>query len=37
MAYTDLREFITALERAGELKRITAEVDQIVMDPRILE
>jgi 4-hydroxy-3-polyprenylbenzoate decarboxylase len=27
MAYTDLREFITALERAGELKRISFEVD----------
>ncbi|MBZ5536049.1 MAG: UbiD family decarboxylase [Acidobacteriia bacterium] len=27
MAYDDLREFIAALEKAGELKRITAEVD----------
>jgi 4-hydroxy-3-polyprenylbenzoate decarboxylase len=27
MAYTDLREFMAALERAGELKRINAEVD----------
>ncbi|MEJ7609215.1 MAG: UbiD family decarboxylase domain-containing protein, partial [Bryobacteraceae bacterium] len=27
MAYTDLREFIAALERAGELKRIPFEVD----------
>ncbi|MDR3378363.1 MAG: UbiD family decarboxylase, partial [Verrucomicrobiae bacterium] len=26
MAYDDLREWITALEKAGELKRITAEV-----------
>lgn len=27
MAYTDLREFISALEKAGELKRIPFEVD----------
>ena len=27
MAYNDLRDFITALERAGELKRIRFEVD----------
>jgi 4-hydroxy-3-polyprenylbenzoate decarboxylase len=27
MAYSDLREFISALERAGELKRIPFEVD----------
>jgi 4-hydroxy-3-polyprenylbenzoate decarboxylase len=27
MAYTDLREFIGALEKAGELKRIAVEVD----------
>src|SRR5512139_3323677 len=27
MAYTDLREFIRALEKAGELKRIDFEVD----------
>jgi 4-hydroxy-3-polyprenylbenzoate decarboxylase len=27
MAYQDLREFVRALERAGELKRIRAEVD----------
>ena len=27
MAYSDLREWIAALERAGELKRIKAEVD----------
>src|SRR5688572_20160226 len=27
MAYNDLREFIAALERAGELKRIPFEVD----------
>jgi 4-hydroxy-3-polyprenylbenzoate decarboxylase len=27
MAYADLREFIHTLERAGELKRVTAEVD----------
>ena len=30
MAYTDLREWIAALERAGELKRIRAEVDPIL-------
>ena len=27
MKYKDLREFISALEAQGELKRITAEVD----------
>ena len=27
MAYRDIREFIAALERAGELKRVEAEVD----------
>jgi 4-hydroxy-3-polyprenylbenzoate decarboxylase len=27
MAYPDLRAFISALEKAGELKRVTAEVD----------
>ena len=27
MAYNDLRDFISALERAGELKRIPFEVD----------
>jgi 4-hydroxy-3-polyprenylbenzoate decarboxylase len=30
VAYDDLREWIKALERAGELKRITAEVDPIL-------
>jgi 4-hydroxy-3-polyprenylbenzoate decarboxylase len=30
LAYTDLRDWIAALERAGELKRITAEVDPIL-------
>ncbi len=30
MAYNDLREWIAALERAGELKRIKAEVDPIL-------
>jgi 4-hydroxy-3-polyprenylbenzoate decarboxylase len=30
LAYKDLREFIAALERAGELKRIRAEVDPIL-------
>jgi 4-hydroxy-3-polyprenylbenzoate decarboxylase len=27
MAYTDLREFVRALEQSGELKRIPFEVD----------
>ena len=30
MAYNDLREWIAALERAGELKRIKADVDPIL-------
>ena len=30
MAYNDLREWIAALEKAGELKRITAEVDPVL-------
>src|SRR5205814_373020 len=30
MAYRDLRDWITALERAGELKRVRAEVDPIL-------
>lgn len=30
MAYNDLREWIEALERAGELKRIRAEVDPVL-------
>ncbi len=30
MAYSDLREWIAALQRAGELKRIKAEVDPIL-------
>jgi 4-hydroxy-3-polyprenylbenzoate decarboxylase len=30
LAYNDLREWIKQLERAGELKRITAEVDPIL-------
>jgi 4-hydroxy-3-polyprenylbenzoate decarboxylase len=30
MAYTDLRDFIRALEQHGELKRIAAEVDPIL-------
>jgi 4-hydroxy-3-polyprenylbenzoate decarboxylase len=30
LAYTDLREWIAALERAGELKRVRAEVDPIL-------
>src|SRR5947209_12638046 len=30
MAFNDLREWIAALDRAGELKRIRAEVDPIL-------
>ena len=30
MAYDDLREWIAALDRAGELKRIKTEVDPIL-------
>jgi 4-hydroxy-3-polyprenylbenzoate decarboxylase len=30
MAYSDLRAFIAALERAGELRRIAAEVDPVL-------
>jgi 3-polyprenyl-4-hydroxybenzoate decarboxylase len=30
MAYADLREFVAALERAGELRRVTSEVDPIL-------
>ena len=30
MAYNDLREWITALEKAGELKRVRAEVDPVL-------
>ncbi|MFI5089910.1 MAG: UbiD family decarboxylase [Terriglobales bacterium] len=30
MAYSDLRDWISALERAGELKRIRAEVDPVL-------
>ena len=30
MAYNDLREWITALEKAGELKRIRSEVDPVL-------
>ncbi|MBV9573917.1 MAG: UbiD family decarboxylase, partial [Acidobacteriales bacterium] len=30
MAYDDLREWISALDRAGELKRISVEVDPIL-------
>ena len=30
MAYEDLRDWIAALERAGELRRITTEVDPIL-------
>jgi len=30
MAHADLREFIRALEKAGELKRITDEVDPVL-------
>ena len=30
MAYADLSEFVAALERAGELRRVTSEVDPIL-------
>jgi len=30
MAYNDLREWISAMERAGELKRVRAEVDPVL-------
>ena len=30
MAYDDIREWIAALERAGELKRVRSEVDPIL-------
>ena len=30
MAYRDLREFIRRLEKEGELKRISAEVDPVL-------
>ena len=30
MAYNDLREWIAALDKAGELKRIKAEVDPVL-------
>src|SRR5262249_62370579 len=30
VAYRDLREFVKALEKAGELKRIRAEVDPVL-------
>src|SRR5216683_1439582 len=30
MAYTDLRDFIEALEKHGELKRISIEVDPVL-------
>ena len=37
MAYQDLREFITRLEKAGELKRISAEVDPVLEIPEITQ
>ena len=30
MAYRDLREFVKALENAGELKRVRVEVDPVL-------
>ena len=30
MAYSDLRDFISALEKAGELKRVSLEVDPVL-------
>jgi 3-polyprenyl-4-hydroxybenzoate decarboxylase len=35
MAYSDLREFIAALEKAGELKRIPFEVDPTSRSPSL--
>ena len=37
MAYKDLREFIARLEKAGELKRISAEVDPVLEIPEITQ
>ena len=37
MAYNDLREWIAAMERAGELKRVRAEVDPILEIPEIAD
>ena len=34
MAYDDIREWIAALERAGELKRVRSEVDPYWRSPR---
>ena len=30
MSYTDLREFIGALEKAGEMRRVSVEVDPVL-------
>src|SRR5260370_8916348 len=37
MAYEDLREFIRALEKAGELKRIPFEVDPVLEIPEFAD
>ena len=37
MAYADLREFIAALDEAGELKRIRAEVDPVLEITEIVD
>ena len=37
MAYSDLREWIAALEKAGELKRVKAEVDPILEVTEIID
>jgi 4-hydroxy-3-polyprenylbenzoate decarboxylase len=37
VAYQDLREFIARLEKAGELKRISAEVDPVLEIPEITQ
>ncbi|HXR98661.1 MAG TPA: UbiD family decarboxylase [Terriglobales bacterium] len=37
MAFADLREFVAALERAGELKRISADVSPILEIPEVTD
>src|SRR5262249_59769271 len=37
VAYRDLREFVTALEKAGELKRVRAEVDPVLEITEVLQ
>ena len=37
MAYRDLREFVKELEKAGELKRVRAEVDPVLEIPEVTQ